>query len=110
MINDTITGIEARIDKADSISGDKKKELLELISVLSAEISELSRTQREHAESIKAFTELSTREATREAGNPELLKIALDGLSSSVNGFEVSHPKLVDIVNSTCMMLANIGI
>jgi len=110
MIRDTIAGIENRIKKADAISEDKKKELLELLSVLSAEIVELSRTQREHAESIKGFTELSAHEATRESGNPELLKIALDGLSSSVNGFEVSHPKLVDIVNSTCIMLANIGI
>ena len=110
MIRDTIAGIENRIEKADAISEDKKKELLELLSVLSTEIVDLSRTQREHAESIQGFTEISAHEATREAGNPELLKIALDGLSSSVNGFEASHPKLVDIVNSTCMMLANIGI
>ena len=42
--------------------------------------------------------------------NPELLKLALEGLASSVEGFEESHPHLVQIVNSICNTLSNLGI
>ena len=41
---------------------------------------------------------------------PQLLKLSLQGLSSSVEGFEGSHPNLVEIVNSICLALSNIGI
>ncbi len=49
-------------------------------------------------------------QAMREEKNPQLLKISLQGLSTSVEGFESSHPKLVGIVNSICLTLSNIGI
>jgi hypothetical protein len=49
------------------------------------------------------------REAMREK-NPQLLKLSLKGLSTSVKGFEGSYPKLVGIVNSICLTLSNIGI
>ncbi len=74
------------------------------------EITRLSETQIDHAESITGFTHLSTHEATREDKDPDLLHLSLQGLSSSVKGFESSHPKLVEIVNSICVMLSNIGI
>jgi hypothetical protein len=46
----------------------------------------------------------------REEKNPQLLKLPLKGLSTSVQRFENSHPKLVGIVNSICNTLSNIGI
>jgi hypothetical protein len=38
------------------------------------------------------------------------VELALQGLASSVEAFETSHPELVRIVNAISMMLANIGI
>jgi hypothetical protein len=38
------------------------------------------------------------------------LKLAIDGLSTSVKGFEASHPQLVENVNTIASALANIGI
>jgi len=70
----------------------------------------LSKTHAEQAESIAGFTEVSAREATREQQNPQLLKLSLEGLNSSVEEFENSHPKLVHIVNSISTTLANLGI
>jgi hypothetical protein len=110
MIQDTITQIEARIEKAKSLNDEKKRELLNLLSTLKAEISELSKTHTEHTQSITGFTEVSIHEAMREERNPQLLKLSLQGLSTSVEGFESSHPKLVGIVNSICNILSNIGI
>ncbi|HUI65218.1 MAG TPA: DUF4404 family protein [Bacteroidota bacterium] len=110
MIQKTIKTIEGRIGSAKVITPQKKKELLELVATLKAEITELSRTKAEHAESITGFIDRSTHEATRRERDPELLKLSLAGLAASVKGFEASHPRLVSQVNYICTMLANIGI
>ena len=110
MIQETITQIEAMIQNAKSLNGAKKKELLDLVSTLKAEVFEFSRTHPEHTQSITGFTGVSIHEAIREERNPQLLRLSLQGLSTSVEGFEGSHPKLVEIVNSICLTLSNIGI
>ena len=69
-----------------------------------------SKTQQEQAQSIAGFAEVSTHEATRTEQDPELLKLSLEGLGSSVRGFEESHPRLVQIVNSISSTLSNLGI
>jgi hypothetical protein len=110
MIQETIAKIEAKIKEAPSLTGQKKGELLNLLSTLETEVSELSKTHPEHTQSITGFAEVSLHEAIRREKNPQLLKLSLKGLSSSVEGFESSHPKLVGIVNSLCHTLSNIGI
>jgi len=110
MIDDTLGKIEARIRAAESIKEGRKEELLELVGTLKAEIAGLSKTHREEAQSIAGFTEVSTHEATRAEKNPELLDLSLKGLSSSVDGFEKSHPRLVQIVNAIGNTLSNLGI
>jgi phage I-like protein len=110
MINKTISSIEARIRQTGTIREDEKIELIKLLSELRAEVTELSETHREQAESIARFTDVSTHEATREEKDSRLLNLSVDGLTSSVEGFENSHPRLVQIVNRISVMLAGIGI
>ena len=110
MVEQTITQIEERIRKTKSLDDEKKKQLLDLVSTLKTEVSKLSRTDAEDAQSITGFTEVSIHEAMREEKNPQLLKLSLKGLSTSVERFENSHPRLVGIVNSICNTLSNIGI
>lgn len=110
MIEKTVKKIEAQIQDAEAISSEKKSELLHLLSTLKSEVAELSKTNADQARSITGFTEISTHEATREEQNPELLKLSLSGLSSSVEGFEKSHPRLVQIVNAISNTLSNLGI
>ena len=110
MIEDTIGKIEARIQGADAVKEDRREELLKLLGTLKAEVAQLSKTHSEHAQSIAGFTDISTHEATRADQNPELLKLSLTGLGSSVQGFEESHPKLVQIVSSISRTLSNLGI
>src|SRR5579884_2379413 len=100
MIEDTLAKIEARLQHADAIPDDKRRELQQLLATLKTEVADLSKTHGEQAESIAGFTELSAREATREQQDPRLLELSLQGLSSSVQEFERSHPKLVQIVNA----------
>lgn len=110
MIEDTIGKIEARIQGAETIKEERRKELLSLLGTLKAEVAELSKTHGEQAESIAGFAEVSAHEATRTEQNPELLKLSLDGLSTSVSELEKSHPRLVQIVNAISNTLSNLGI
>jgi hypothetical protein len=102
--------IEEKIQRVDSISVEHKRELLNLLTTLKEEVAELSETQHEEAESITGFTQISTHEAMRQEKNPQLLKLSVEGLQSSVRGFETSHPKLSETVNSLCHILSNMGI
>jgi|SRR5581483_4272661 len=110
MIEDTVSKIEARIRNSESIRDERKRELLQLLGTLKAEVATLSKTHGEQAQSIAGFTEVSAHEATRAKQNPELLDLSLKGLSSSVEGFETSHPRLVQIVNAISNTLSSLGI
>ena len=110
MIEDTLGKIEDRIRGADAIKEERRRELLELLGTLKTEVAGLSKTHEEQAQSIAGFTELSTHEATRIERNPELLKLSLEGMGSSVRGFEESHPRLVQIVNAISSTFSNLGI
>jgi hypothetical protein len=110
MIEETIGKIEARIEGNDALKEERRQELLQLLGTLKAEVAELSKTHGEQAQSIAGFTEVSTHEAIRTEQNPELLKLSLEGLGSSVQGFERSHPRLVQIVNAISRTLSNLGI
>jgi Mg2+ and Co2+ transporter CorA len=106
----TIDEIEARIRGADSISDDRKRELLRLLGTLKSEVGALEKTHDEQARSIAGFAQLSAHEATRTEQNPQLRELSIQGLRSSVEGFEKSHPQLVAIVNTISNTLSNLGI
>lgn len=110
MMQDTISKIEARIRGAGALQDKSRAELLELLGELKSQIDSLSKTNQEQAQSIAGFTEVSTHEATREEKNPRSLQHSLGGLKSSVEELELSHPKLVTVVNRLAAMLANMGI
>ena len=110
MIEDTIGKIESKIQGAETVKEERRQELLDLLGTLKAEVAELSRTHGEQAQSIAAFTEVSAHEATRTEQNPQLLKHSLEGLKSSVQEFEGSHPRLAQIVSAITNTLSNLGI
>jgi hypothetical protein len=110
MLEDTLSKLETRIQNAGNLREENRQELLQLISQLKTEVSGLSKTHKEQAETIASFAELSTHEAMRESRNPETLKHSTAGLTSSVDEFEQTHPQLVLAVNRIATTLANMGI
>jgi prefoldin subunit 5 len=110
MIEDTIDKIEARLRSAESIKEERRQELLELLGDLKAEVAKLSTTHDQEAQSIAGLTERSAYEATRGPQQPESLKRSLKELSASVEGFEGSHPRLVETVSALSQALSNLGI
>src|SRR5436309_2822118 len=110
MIDDTISKIEAKLKDSGTLTEEAKRELAGLLRTLKNEITALSKTDADQAQSIAGFAQTSAHEAIREEKNPELLKLSLEGLAASVEGFEGSHPSLVQLVNRICTTLSNIGI
>ncbi len=110
MIEKTISEIEAKVSGAESVNGEHKRELLELLGKLKSEVGSLSKTHGEQADSIANFAKLSTHEATRTEPNAQLRELSNQGLLSSVEGFEQSHPKLVQVVSSISKTLSDLGI
>ena len=110
MIENTLTEMERRLRQSESVQPAAREELLALIKTLRHEISDLAKTHADDAQSIAGFTTVTAHEATREEKKPALLKLSADGLASSVNGFEKSHPRLVEVVNRICTTLSNLGI
>ncbi len=91
MIEQIIRDLEAKI-RAEAISDAAKSELLLSVAKLKAEMA--------------ALETHST--ATREKLSS--LKSPVQELRASVEGFEQSHPKLVQTVNSISNTLANLGV
>jgi hypothetical protein len=110
MLQDTISKIEGRIENSAALSDDHRAELLKLLGQLKTEITVLSRTHQEQAESIASFAEVSAHEATRQSRNDQALRHSIGGLRSSVGEFETSHPRLAAVVNRIAGLLSNMGI
>lgn len=110
MIDSTISKIEEKIKGAETINEENRKELLRLLYDLKAEVSILNESRKDDAQSIAHFTEISAHEATKKEKNPNLIKASLDGLVSSIEGLEVSHPELTETVNAIARILSNMGI
>jgi len=110
MIQDRLDKLEERLKQSKEVKESDKAELLTIVTDLRTEISELSQTHHEQAESIVGFAELSAHEATRCKKSPALFNLSIEGLTSSVQEFEISHPRLSGIINRLATMLSNLGI
>ncbi|MGB5217045.1 MAG: DUF4404 family protein [Smithella sp.] len=110
MIQERLDKMEEKLKKSATVKESDKAELLKILNSLRTEITDLSQTHQEDAESIARFAELSAHEATRSEKNSDLMDLSIQGLTSSIQGFEVSHPRLVGIINSFCNYLTNMGI
>jgi len=109
-MQDTISQIEERLRHSGSLPEKTRTELLSLLGQLKAEVSSLSQTHKEQAQSIASFTDVSTFEALRAKKNPESLAHSIGGLESSVSELQASHPKLAGVVNRLSNMLSNMEI
>jgi len=110
MIKKTISDIEAKISAAEAVSPEQRGELLQLLATLKAEIEKLSKINEEQADSIAGFAKVSAHEAMRSQKDPHLLELSLQGLRSSVEDLEQSHPRLTQIVNRISKTLSDLGI
>jgi methylthioribose-1-phosphate isomerase len=110
MAKQTIEQIKKRLIDDTSIPEEKRSELIALLDKLEAEVASLENTHKEDAGSIAMFAASSAHEAMRKVKNKKLLDLSIEGLKTSVQKFENSHPKLVQVVNAISTTLSNLGI
>jgi hypothetical protein len=110
MIEERIQNIESKVQATRNIPEETKAELLSLLEGLKSEVSALAKTHGDDARSIARFADVSAHEATRAQRKPALIEASLSGLTSSVEGLEAEHPKVVQIVNRLATILSNMGI
>jgi hypothetical protein len=88
----------------------RKAELLQHLSALRTELDKLARTAGDRAKTIAGFAELSAHEATSAEPHPELIRLSVKGLRKSVEQFEDTHPRLVEVVGQLSAVLSNLGL
>jgi hypothetical protein len=88
----------------------RKAEVQQHLETLRVELDQLARTDADRAKTIAGFAELSAHEATRPKPHPELLRLSVTGLQKSVEDFEATHPRLVEIAGSLSAILSSIGL
>jgi septal ring factor EnvC (AmiA/AmiB activator) len=91
MIEEIISDLEAKI-RGEGISDSAKSELLQTLAKLKAEMA------------AKEKTSDATQEKLKSLRNP------IEDLRASVEGWEQSHPKIVETVNNISNTLSNLGI
>lgn len=110
MIQNRIEELEQRIAGTSTLNDESREELLKLVAELRKELSYLPEGQSNLAQSITGFAIVTAHEAVRADKNPQLIKLSTEGLRASVEGFENTHPALVEAVNAFCRTLSNLGI
>ena len=98
MIEDTIQQIEARLNAASNLAPETRAELASLVAKLRAEAARVPAGAAD--ENTKAAT----------GAEAESMDDTVEQLRRSVEEFEGSHPKLVQLANHLANTLAGLGI
>ena len=98
MIEETIQQIEARLNASTNLAPETRAELVALLARLRAETARLPASERLESEPRPV------------AADSESMQEHVDKLRSSVEEFEVSHPKVVQLVNHLANTLSGLGI
>ena len=105
MIDQTVKQIEERLRSLSALPEERKTELFSLLKNLKMEIAALEHSRSSESEALAASLTTSLA-ATAKPGPVS----SADHLRSSVHGFEDSHPRLVQLVNSLSTLLASLGL
>jgi hypothetical protein len=110
MISERLATIEAMLRDSANIPEATRRELLDLVAGLKAEVVPLVDTHGETAHEIAGSVEAAVQASVRREEHPEKAAQAVEGLAASVREFEATHPKLVEIVDRLALTLSNMGI
>ncbi len=109
-IPERIAKIEATLRNAANIPDGTRQELLDLLAGLKTEVGPLVTTHGESAQQITGSADAAVQAAVHREAQPDEAAQAVEGLAASVRDFEVSHPRLVQIVDRLAVTLSNMGI
>ena len=109
MIPERLAKLEATLRNSANIPEGTRRELLDLVAGLKTEVGPLADTHGDVADEIADSAHAAVEAAM---GNDQRSDkaAAIEGLAASVSQFEVTHPRLVEIVDRLALTLSNMGI
>jgi cell division septum initiation protein DivIVA len=111
MISERLAQLESTLkEHGDSMPEATRRELVDLVAGLRAEVTSLLKTHGENAQRIAGSAEAAVHASVQRDEHPEKAAEAVRGLTASVREFEATHPRLVEIVDQLALTLSNLGI
>ena len=110
MLQETLKRIDHIISQSDKLSATSRQELIDLLSQLDSELQAVEKDHGHKAHSIASFTNVTAHESLRDDPDPELVSLSSKGLQRTVEEFEVSHPKLYEVIQAICIRLTGMGV
>ena len=101
--------MDAIINGAHRLPDHKRDKLLSLSHLLRAELNELHTLDVVNAQHISSLVQEVTAQSVSFQDAPDTSPLN-EQLSEVVRRFEVSHPRLVDVVQRICTLLSGLGI
>jgi len=110
MLQETLKRIDQIITQSDKLSPSLRQELVDLLSQLRGELQAVERHQAHKAHSIASFAKAAAYESLRDDPDPELVSLSSRGLRRTVEEFEVSHPRLYEVIQAISIRLTGMGV
>jgi hypothetical protein len=110
MIAERLAKIESTLRANSSIPDATRRELLDLVAGLKTEVLALVETHGPDAHEIAGNAEAAVQASIRRTEQPKEAAHAVEGLAASVREFEVTHPRLAEVVEQLASTLSNMGI
>ena len=110
MLQETLKRIDHIIAESDKLSPTSRQELVDLLNQLDKELQAVEKDHTHKAHSIASFTKVAAHESLRNDPDPELVSLSSQGLRRTVEEFEVSHPKLYQVIQAICIRLTGMGV
>lgn len=107
-MNSTLINIKEKISSLESVSGNDKAELNGLVDSLHKELASIAETDNDKASQVGTVVQTTAEKALQ--GDAQEVQSTINDFSTAIETLEVTHPKITDIVNRICKMLADIGI
>src|SRR4051812_38180280 len=106
MIQDRIPKIEAPLANAADLPPATREELLAPLADLKTQVAPRAPTHAAEGQSIPRSADAAISRAAQTQPEPA----AIQDFRASVQGFEASHPRLVQVVDQIALALSNMGI
>jgi hypothetical protein len=110
MIAERLAQLETTLRNNTRLDQATRKELLDLVAGLRAEMAPLADTHGQSAHAITGSAEAAVHATMSQDSGPVATAQAVAGLAASVREFEATHPRLVEIVDQLALTLSNLGI
>jgi hypothetical protein len=110
MATEIISRIENIVHEAPSLPPEKREELLALVAALRKEMDAVAPDRAQAAHEIAVETHALAEQALAPGAESKPGRPPLRKITDSLNQFEDSHPRLVQVTNAVCTALSNLGI